>query len=206
MLVLSSHPYRLGGGYSRIYGSLTGTNLVPELFPASPSSSPSPSSSTASFLRSEGVWGRLCVSACVWPTVWLHYSSLLERFHRDLELFFPFRANRLTFRCEAGASVKTIRNSASVLRTQRRKGHVVFVSSQLLASSCLLLLTSYGWRCLFRLIFTVCWPPRERKRGSWTMYPHHCRCTPTALRPALFSMSHCRPEAWQGCVSHAFLF
>lgn len=50
MPVLSFHPYRPGGGYSRIYGSVTGTNLVPKPFPLSPSLSSSSSSSATQCL------------------------------------------------------------------------------------------------------------------------------------------------------------
>lgn len=99
--------------------------------------------------------------------------------------------------------------AASVLRTQRRKGHVVFVSSQLLTSSCLrlffpsssssFLLPGYGWHCcLLGLIFTMCWPQKDKKKMSL----NDVRCyTPRAHRAVLFFIV----RAWQCCISHAFL-
>lgn len=84
-------------------------------------------------------------------------------------LFSVPTVSRFLTRREAWSSVAYLSGrseaAASVPGTRRRKGHVVFVSTQLLASS-RLLLNSYGWRCCSSgLIFTVCWPPQERKEA-----------------------------------------
>lgn len=147
-----------GGGYSRIYGSVTGTNLVPP----SPSSSPSSSSPTAPPSSwSKGVWRHENGNS----------SILYERMEKQSVLFIYIF---IYFSSWPSSYADYLSGwSASVLRTQRRKGHVVvFVSSQVLTPSCLLLLlllSGYGCHCCVLSLICV-----GHQKGRGKRYPHHC--------------------------------